>query len=110
MRNYDLDQLAEMLVDAFLSETHLNKQVLVPKCRALIRTMVDLKNVPKNYNQYVKPNKNADRLRALEQRGAEIKYWLNIVRTLDPENMQKYYDGSEAMLIEKGFIISNNPK
>lgn len=103
MKNYDLDQLAEMFVDAFLSETHLNKAVLVPKCRALIRTMVDLKNVPKNYNQYVKPNKNADRLRALEQRGIEVKFWLNIVRQLDPNNMEKYYQMSKDHLADKGF-------
>lgn len=104
MRNYTVDELSEMIVDSILQEQFLNKKTLVPKVKALIKTAVDLKNTPKNYNQIASPSKDAKRLRSLEQKDCEIKFWVNIIRGLVPdEQMQKYYLQQEAMLVTKGF-------
>lgn len=75
-----------------------------PKVAAFIKAFVNLKKIPTNYNAYESKTKAAKRLRTLEQRDAEIKFWLNIVRILDPENMEKYYKQQKAMLVAKGFL------
>jgi len=110
MRNYTVEELAEMIVDSVLSEQFLNKQILVPKVQALIKTMVDLKNVPKNYNSYTSISKEAKRLRTIEQRGKEVKFWMNIVKELDANNMDDYYKRQEEMLIENGFLSIEKSK
>lgn len=110
MRNYTIEELSEMIVEAILSEQFLNKQVLVPKVQALIKTMVDLKNVPKNYNSYTSISREAKRLRTIEQRGKETKFWMNIVKGLDGNNMETYYKQQEEMLIENGFLSPEQSK
>ena len=110
MRNYTIDELSEMIVDAILSEQFLNKAVLIPKVRALIKTMVDLKNVPKNYNSYTSISREAKRLRTIEQRGKEVKFWMNIVKELDVLNMEAYYKRQEEMLISEGFLNPEQAK
>ena len=110
MRNYTIEELSEMIVEAILSEQFLNKQVLVPKVQALIKTMVDLKNVPKNYNSYTSISREAKRLRTIEQRGKEVKFWMNIVKDLDANNMDNYYKRQEEMLIKNGFLSPDQSK
>jgi hypothetical protein len=102
-RNYTIEELATMLTEQILNEQFLSKEKLHPIISAFIKAFVDLKNVPKNYNAYESKSKAAARLRTIEQRGAEIKFWLTIVQTLDPDNMQKYFKQQEAMLVAKGF-------
>lgn len=101
--DYTIEELSEMLVDQILNEQFLSKENLRPKIAAFIKAFVNLKNVPKNYNGYESKTKQAARLRALEQRATEIKFWHNIVQLLDPDNMQKYYKQQDAMLVAKGF-------
>ncbi|MES2004317.1 MAG: hypothetical protein V4450_07335 [Bacteroidota bacterium] len=103
-RNYTIDELADMMVDAVLSESILNKQTLVPKVRALIKTMVDLKNTPRNYDAKESKSTAARRLRTIEQKDAEIKFWLKIVRELDGDNIEKHFKQQKAMLVAKGFL------
>ena len=104
MNNYTIEELAEMLVDSILKEPFLNKETLVPVVKAQIKTMVDLKNIPKDYNKQVSPSKDAKRLRTIEQKDCEIQFWHNIVKGLAPEKMPEFYKQQLAMLVTKGFI------
>lgn len=103
-QNYSMEDLAELLVKATLEETFLKRETLIPKFKAIIKTMIDLKNVPKNYNSYESKTTQARRLRTIEQKDAEIKFWLRIVKEIDGVNIEKHYRDSQSMLIEKGFI------
>jgi hypothetical protein len=103
-QDYTVDQLSEMLIDSILKEQFLNKENLKPKVAAFIKAFVNLKKVPKNYNAYESKSVQAKRLRTIEQRGAEIKFWQSIVHTLDPDNMERYFKQHKAMLVSKGFM------
>ena len=103
MRNYTIEELAEIIVESILSEQFLNRKTLVPKVAALIRTTVDLKNTPKNYNAYETKTSQAQRLRTIEQRGLEIRFWHDLVKRIDACNMENHYKQKDAFLAEKGF-------
>lgn len=104
MRNYTMEELSEMIVDTILKEQFLNKKELVPKVLAHIKTLVDLKNIPKDYNEYESQTTRAARLRTIEQKQAEIVYWRDIVKRIDGENIEKYYKDQRDYLANKGFI------
>lgn len=101
--DYTIEELSEMLVDQILKEQFLSKENLRPKIAAFIKAFVNLKNIPKNYNAYESNTKRAARVRTIEQKDAEIKYWLSVVRVIDPDNMEKHYKQCGAMLVAKGF-------
>jgi len=102
-KNYTIEELSAMIVDTVLEEKILNRQTLLPRVQALVKTMVDLKNVPKNYNAYESKTTAARRLRTIEQKDCELKFWLALVKKMDPDNMEHYYKQSLDHLIEKGF-------
>lgn len=102
-RNYSIDQLTDQFVSAILAEQFLSKEKLKPIIQSWIKVFVDLKKVPKDYNNIPKKNVHAQRLRTIEQKDAQIKFWLTIVREIDPDNMSKHYKQQEAMLVAKGF-------
>lgn len=108
LRNYTTEELAELIVDTVLHENMLNKKELLPKVHALVKTMVDLKNVPRNYNAYVSPNKNAARLRTIEQKTLEIKFWRDLVKQLDPDRIQEYYKQHYELMVKYGFKSYDN--
>lgn len=103
-RDYSIDDLADMLTNQILHEQFLSRESVRPKVAAFIRAFVNLKNIPKNYNAYASKTKTAKRLRAVEKEHEEAVYWKNIVRLLDPDNMDKHYEGCTKMLIVKGFF------
>lgn len=106
--DYTIEELSEMLVDQILKEQFLSKENLRPKIAAFIKAFVNLKNIPKNYNKYESKSKRAARVRTIEKETAEKKFWLNLVRILDPDNMNKYYKQQDAMLVAKGFKDIDN--
>lgn len=101
--NPAFDEFSKMLVDLINDEPFFQKDVLIPKVRALMAGFNVNVNTA-NYNRKEKPTDAAKRLRALEQRQHEVKFWLNIVRDMSTEEqMKKYYKQQEAMLVAKGF-------
>lgn len=107
-RDYSIDDLADMLTTQILQEQFLSKESIRPKVVAFIRAFVNLKNIPKDYNGYVSKSQNAKRLRALEKERAEHHYWRQLVRVLDPDNIDKHYQQCAKMLIAKGFKEDDN--
>lgn len=103
-QNFSMDELAAMLVEEIMAEPILRRDTLLPKIKVWLKGMVDLKNVPKNYNAYESKKKQAIRLRTIEQKDAEIKFWLAIVRNLDKDNIEQHYKDQEQMLRDKGFL------
>lgn len=101
--DYTVAELADMLTEQILGEQFLSKEKISPKVEAFIKAFVNLKNVPKNYNAYESKSAQARRLRAIEQKGYEIKFWREIVKELAPNDIDKYYKQHQAMLVSKGF-------
>lgn len=102
-QNPTLDQMSKEIIELINNEQFFRKDVLIPKVRALMAGFnVNLNTA--NYNRKESPSDKAKRLRALEQKQHEIKFWLSIVRELSTEQeMKKYYLQQEAMLVTKGF-------
>ena len=101
--NPSFDEFSRLLIELISDEPFFSKEILVPKVKALLRGFnVNLNTA--NYNRKVNHSKDAKRLRSLEQKQHEVKYWLDIVRALSTdEQMQQYFDEQEQMLKDKGF-------
>lgn len=101
--NPTFDDFSKLVIDCINDEPFFRKDVLIPKVRALMAGFNVNVNTA-NYNRKESKSDAAKRLRALEQKQHEIKFWLNIVRELSTdEEMEKYYLQQEAMLVTKGF-------
>lgn len=101
--DYTIDELADLLTSQILQEQFISKESIRPKVKAFIKAFVNLKNMPQNYNKLVSKTKDANRLRAVEKEHEEAVYWKNLVRLIDPDNMQTHYENCKKTLINKGF-------
>ena len=104
IRNNTVDDLTDMLIEKILQETYLSKEVLNPLVKSFVKAFVDLKNVPTDYNKIESPTLQARRLRTIEQRDIQIKYWIDAVKSLDGDNIKKYYDEQNDLLKKRGFL------
>lgn len=101
--NPSYDEFSNLVIDCINDEPFFRKEVLIPKVRALLAGF-NVNINTSNYNRKETKSDTAKRLRALEQKQQEIKFWLGIVRDLSTdEQMDKYYLQQEAMLVSKGF-------
>lgn len=103
-QDISVNELADMFVNSMLEDNILNKADLLVKAKAFFKTFVNLKNIPKDYNRIPDKNEHARRLRTIEKREVEAKFWHNIVKELNPNGMQEYYKQQKEMLVEKGFM------
>lgn len=97
-----VDELAVDFVDSLLAEKIFDRQKLIDKTRAYMKAFVGLKNIP-NYNKKATPSQDAKRLKCIEEKQVETKFWKDIVMELDAENMQKHYHQLKARLVVMGF-------
>jgi|GEM_PF-1606812 hypothetical protein len=104
-RGNSLDEIAERLVDAILSDNFLQRDKLIPRCRSIIQAWVKVNDRPVNYDE---PKTSSGKLqKTIEQRGFEKEYWRSkIIEIKGKENMQKYYDELDKSLIDMGYIKS----
>jgi hypothetical protein len=101
--NLSNDELAELFVTSMLEDGVLNKADLLVKAKAWMKSFSVLRSIPKDYNAMPKKNVNAQRLRTIEIKDAEAKFWHNLVKEIDPDNMEKYYKQQRAMRVARGF-------
>ncbi len=106
-KQYDIDveTLSKQLIKAILEERHFSEDVLVKKVVPFIKAFVKKQDAPSNYNAIPNPNQHAQRLRTIEQKDLELKYWLDVARNvIGHENMKPYYVGQQQLLLDNGFI------
>ncbi len=101
--NPSFDDFSKIVIDCINDEPFFRKEILIPKVRALMAGFNVNVNTA-NYNKKETKSNTVKRLRALEQKNHEIKFWLSIVKEFSTEEqMKKYYLQQEAMLVTKGF-------
>lgn len=98
----DLDTVSERLVDAILSDTFLQRDKLIPRCRAIIQAWVRVNDTPKNYDQ--PKTSNGKLQKTVEQRGIEKEFWRSkVIELVGKDKMQPLYDELKNRLIETGY-------
>jgi len=98
-----LEEISKLIIDCINNEQFFEKKVLIPKVRAILAGFNVNLNLA-NYSKEESPSDAAKRLRALEQKNHEIKFWLSIIKNISTEEqMSRYYLEQEAMLVSKGF-------
>lgn len=88
----NLDTVTERLVDAILSDNILQRDKLIPKCRA-----------PINYDEPKTPIGKLQK--TIEQKDIENQYWRSkFTEIVGKKNMQPHYDDLTNKLIDSGYI------
>lgn len=75
------------------------------KCRKFIKEYIQIKNAPKD----IKGGKDriSRLLTTIQQKNLEVSFWRDVVRELDRNNINKYYDALNSLLVHNGFIKPN---
>lgn len=75
------------------------------QCRKFIKEYIHIKSAPKN----IKGGKDriSKLLTTIQQKDLEVSFWRDVVRELDRNNINKYYDAINQLLIQNGFVKSN---
>lgn len=102
-QDLSIEELSEQIADAILADPYFDKPSIKIKLKVLLLGYMKVKNTPKNYNQYVSPKKEAIRLRTIEVRQFQMRYWYELVLKLDPENIEKYYKELDQLMINEGY-------
>ena len=101
----NLDTVTERLVDAILSDNFLQRDKLIPRCRAIIQSWVKANDRPSNYDE--PKTSNGKLQKTVEQRGIEKEYWrAKLIEIVGKESMQPYYDELRNKLIDTGYLLS----
>lgn len=87
VKNTSFPELSKLIVEAIETEQFFNKEVLVPKVKAIITAFkLNIQNT--KYNRIEEPSDAARRLRALEIREFEVHFWKGkVVELVGKENM-----------------------
>src|SRR4051812_4728067 len=97
-----LDDVVERLVDAILEDAILQRDKLIPRCRAIIQAWVRLNDRPNNYDEPKTPYGKLQK--TIESRDIANVFWKDEIKKLvGPANMQPYYDDLSNKLIEAGY-------
>lgn len=97
-------ELSQLIVAAIEEEQFFNKEVLVPKIKAILSGFKMNLDAAK-YNSIEKPSDAARRIRAINEYEVIVNFWKCRVRELVPD-ITPYYHELNKRLVEKGF----NPK
>lgn len=99
----NLDTVTERLVDAILSDNILQRDKLIPKCRAIIQAWVRVNDRPVNYDEPKTPIGKLQK--TIEQKDIENQYWRSkFTEVVGKQNMQPHYDELTSKLIDTGYI------
>lgn len=102
VKNTPYETLSKLIIDAIEQEQFFNKETLIPKVRAILKGFSVNINASK-YNRIETPSDAARRLRSLEQKDIEVKYWHDLVKTRCPNEIQRFYDLLDIKLEDAGF-------
>lgn len=93
-----IDELAEIVVTAIQEEPFFNKEVLIPKVRALIKGFrTQLKAA--EYNKIKTPSQTAKLIRSNELQNIEKHFWKEELKKLvGDEEIKKYYSMLQELL------------
>lgn len=99
----NLDAVTERLVDAILSDAFLQRDKLIPRCRAIIQAWVRANDRPANYDE---PKTSYGKLqKTIEQKDIEKEYWrLKFIEFVGKKNMQPYYTDLRNKLVDMGYM------
>jgi hypothetical protein len=93
-------QLAEILTQVMIDEPYFNKEVMIPKIKAII-TGFRLKLSVINYNAIKDPSQTAKLIRSVELHNLEKVFWMEeLKKIVGKENVQEYYDKLNKNRIE----------
>jgi hypothetical protein len=102
-------ELAEILVQAIREEPYFNKEILIPKVRAIVSGFrLRLSSV--NYNAIKDPSETAKLIRSIELHNLEKDFWKQeLKKVVGNENMNNYYSKlDEQRLVWNGSIKEND--
>jgi hypothetical protein len=101
-RGNSLDVVAEKLVDEILSTPYLNREELVPKCRAIIALWIRVNDRPVDYNKVTSKYGNVKK--AAVRNDFEKMFWrMKFAGVVGHDNMQAYYDELDRDIEECGY-------
>lgn len=96
------EDLSKLIIEAVEQENFFTKDVLVPKVKAILRGFRVNLNSSK-YKEIDSPSESQKRIRALEKVDHEMKFWRELVRNLDKDNIDSHYSNCDKMCKEYGF-------
>ena len=106
-RTVNFKELSRLIVTAIEDEQFFNKDILIPKVKAIISSFNQL-NTAAKYDAIEKPSDAQRRLRALEESEIVINFWKRIVKELVPfGGIKPYFDKLDEHLTSKGFPPKN---
>lgn len=89
--------VANIIYEAIEAEPHLNKPRLIPVIVAVIKAYIKA-----NANVIVSPKENKYRYWA-DKKEAESRWWMELARKLDPDNMEQHYKEQNKHLANLGY-------
>jgi hypothetical protein len=103
-KNTSFDELSKLIIDAIEQEQFFNKEVLIPKVKAIIRGFkINLATI--NYNKIQTPAETGRTLRAMEKNEIERAFWQRAVKKYLPDKIEILYDECDENSRQHGFDI-----
>lgn len=100
--NISFNEVSQLIIESIEQEQFFNKETLVPKVKAILRGF-NLNLSITNYDKVRSPSEIAKLIRSFERVDKEMNYWKQLVRKLDPNNIQKYYTEVDSLKRDWGF-------
>lgn len=101
VKDLSFDELSKLIIAAIEDEQYFNKEVLIPKIRAIMKGFSLNLNVTR-YNKIETPSDSAKRLRSIEINTFEKKFWQQKCKILLGEKIKAYYEELEEALYKEG--------
>lgn len=89
--------VANIIYEAIEAEPHLSKPRLIPVIVAVIKAYIKA-----NSSVIVSPKESRIKHHA-ERKEAESRWWMELVRKLDPDNMDQHYKNQTKHLVNLGY-------
>jgi hypothetical protein len=97
LKELTAQDLAEIIYQTIEDQPNINRKILIPAITAVVKAFAKVNNV------YVVEKNEDKRVRAANEANAKCIYWQRLVKELDPDNIEKYYQ--DIANLEKQYRI-----
>ena len=99
MNDLSLDEIADKIITAILTEPHINKETLQLRIKPLLKIWL------KKTDSFKSNKVDKNRLQfTIEKRGLSIKFWVEQIQKIkNKDEMQLLYNGHKLLMQKEGF-------